>query len=999
MESFLKYVAQDIVNDYIKDGNGDLSQVAVVFPNKRASLFLNEELMAIIDRPFWCPTYITISDLFRRHSKLQVADPIKLICDLYKTFVECTGVSETLDHFYGWGQLLLADFDDIDKNMADARQIFTNLENLHELDDDSYLTEEQRKILNKFFANFKDAPQTELKERFKKLWNHLAEIYAKFNERLASHGLAYEGALYRQVAENKDIQFDHTTYLFVGFNMMQRVELQLYDQLRTKAECHFYWDYDSYYVDDKKSKKPLDRTEWILKNEAGHYVSLYLADYGNKLANRTDHEQIYDNMSRHKDLTYISAPTENIQARYVRDWLLEDRRYEAGSKTAIVLADESLLQTVIHSLPEEVKDHINITIGYPLQQTPFFSLVQHLMRLQTIGHNKNNDTYRLSCINKVLKHPYAKFISASYDVLREDLESKKFFHPTRERLSRDEDEGLRLLFSNLDAAENFNLALADYLVKLLKLIGTNARDHRDPLFQESLYRSYTLVNRLRGLVEAGDLVVDTITFERLVQQLFQATSIPFHGEPAIGVQIMGVLETRNLDFEHILVLSCNEGNLPKGVNDSSFIPYSIRKAYGLTTIDNKVAIFAYYFLRMIQRAKDVTLTYNNATEDGHSGEMSRFMLQLMVESPHHIEHCSLTAGQNPQHPSYVPTPKDEKAMGILNGMKFVTPTFLSTYLRCPKRFCYKYIQRLEEPEELEEEIDNRIFGNIFHRAAQLFYLKMARPGELAADEKTGEPYLTKELCVMKGDIERYAKDEKYITGIVDEAFREELFKVDGKSYHPDYNGLQLINREVIVSYLRQLLKIDQELAPFYIKGLEIKVSREFAFDTPDGKKTLLLGGFIDRLDSVSSNGGADLSNMAERIRVIDYKTGRTPTSLPREVSVIFDPAELGKHTDYYLQAMLYSIIVKHDQERLNPGNDPVSPALLFIQQSGAKGYDPTLKFGKDVIYDAAAYEEEFMEGLRGLVAEIFDPATAFCPTEDRQRCTTCPYAELCKYSL
>jgi len=996
MKSFLKYVAQDIVNDYIKEGNTDLSQVAVVFPNKRASLFLNEELMAIIGRPFWCPTYITISDLFRRHSKLQVADPIKLICDLYKTFVECTGVDETLDHFYGWGQLLLADFDDIDKNMADAHQIFTNLENLHELDDDSYLTDEQRKILSKFFANFKDAPQTELKERFMKLWNHLAEIYTKFNERLASQGLAYEGALYRQVAENKELQFEHTTYLFVGFNMMQRVELKLYDQLKRKAECHFYWDYDYYYVNDKKSNRSLDRTEWNIKNEAGHYISQYLADYDNKLGNHAEHDQIYDNMSRPKDLTYISAPTENIQARYVNDWLMENDRYKDGRRTAIVLADESLLQTVIHSLPKEVKEHVNITIGYPLQQTPFFSLVQQVIRLQTIGHNKNNDTYRLTYINKVLKHPYAKFISGKCEALREDLETKKVFHPTRERLCKDEDAGLQLLFGYLDAAENFNLALANYLVNLLKMIGMNAKEHQDPLFQESLYRSYTLINRLRGLVEAGDLVVDTITFERLIQQLFQATSVPFHGEPAVGIQIMGVLETRNLDFEHVLVLSCNEGNLPKGVNDSSFIPYSIRKAYGLTTVDNKVAIYAYYFLRMIQRAKDVTLTYNNATEDGHSGEMSRFMLQLMVESQHHIEHCSLTAGQSPQRPAYEAFPKDEKVMSTLNGMKFITPTFLSSYLRCPKRFYYRYIQRLEQPEELEEEIDNRIFGNIFHRAAQLFYLRMANPDDLAVDEQTGEPYLTKEICVMKGDIEHYAKDEKFITDIIDEAFREELFKVDSKSYHPDYNGLQLINREVIISYLRQLLKIDQELAPFYIKGLEIKVSREFSFDTPDGKKTLRLGGFIDRLDSVSSNGHADLSNIAERIRVIDYKTGRTPTTFPREVATIFDPSELSKHTDYYLQAMLYSLIVKHDQTRLNPANDPVSPALLFIQQSGAKDYDPTLKFGKEVITDAATYEEEFMEGLRGLIAEIFDPRLAFSPTEDRQRCTNCPYAELCR---
>ena len=201
MESFLKYVAQDILQEY----GTDLSHVAVVFPNKRASLFLNEELMRQVGHPIWCPTYITISDLFRRHSNLQVADPIKLICDLHKTFIEAVLTDETLDHFYGWGQLLLADFDDIDKNMADAQQVFFNVENLHALDDDSYLTEEQRKILKKFFGNFRDDQDSELKKRFLQLWSHLGEIYTNFNQRLEAQGLAYEGALYRKVADRKSV--------------------------------------------------------------------------------------------------------------------------------------------------------------------------------------------------------------------------------------------------------------------------------------------------------------------------------------------------------------------------------------------------------------------------------------------------------------------------------------------------------------------------------------------------------------------------------------------------------------------------------------------------------------------------------------------------------------------------------------------------------------------------------------------------------------------------
>lgn len=986
-----------MLNDY----GTDLSEIVVVFPNKRASLFLNEELMKLAARPIWCPTYVTISDLFRRHSSLQVADPIKLICDLHKSFIACTGMDETLDHFYGWGQLLLADFDDLDKNMGDARQIFMNLANLHELDDDSYLDEEKRTILKKFFSNFTEDHSTELKRKFVELWNHLYDIYLDFNKRLLDQGLAYEGALYRRVVENKEIVFEHQTYLFVGFNMMQTVELKLYDILKSKANCHFYWDYDKYYVDAKKKSHALQREDWNIKNEAGHYISRYIGEFGNKLSDSSKHDVIYDNLGREKDITFMNAPTENIQARFVYDWLMEKvkdengnetRRFEANRKVAIVLADESLLPTVIHSLPTELGNQVNITLGYPLQQTPFYSLMQHIIRLHTLGHVKGSTTFRLAYVMKVLRHPYAKFISPKNEEVLHDLEEKRQFFLSSESLCLD--EGMSLVFADLESTENFNLSLVSTLVKILKLIGTQSQHLEDPLFQESLFRTYTLVNRLLGLIKSGDLYVDVITLERLLQQLFQTTNIPFHGEPAVGVQIMGILETRNLDFRHVLILSCNEGNLPKGVNDSSFIPYSIRKAYGLTTVDNKVAIFAYYFLRLLQRASDVTLTYNNATEDGHTGEMSRFMLQLLVESNHPIKRCSIIAEQNVERPAFESVDKDEHIMKILNKPHLITPTYLNTFIRCQKRFYYKYILGLQEPDELQEEIDNCIFGNIFHRAVQFIYLKMASPSDITTNEK-GEPQLIRPIVIQKGDIENVMKDESLIYRIIDDAFNEELFKVKANGSRQKYNGLQLINREVIASYLRQLLRIDQELAPFTVLGLELKVESKFQFNTPDGMKSLSLGGFIDRLDAIAANGNPGMSNLAERIRVIDYKTGRTPSTLPKDVESLFMSSELSKHTDYYLQAMLYSLIVKHSQ-KYNPASDPVSPALLFIQQSGAKGYDPTLKFGKDVIWDAATYEKEFMEGLQELISHIFDPSESFCPTDDKQRCESCPYASLCK---
>ena len=982
MKAFLKIVAKDMLEKY----GTDMSDIAVVFPNKRASLFLNNYLAQLAHKPIWTPTYITISDLFRRHSDLKVADPIKSICDLHKTFVKCTGIDETLDHFYGWGQLLLADFDDVDKNMVDAKQLFANLSDIHELDDVSYLTDYQKEMIRKFFSNFSDDHNSELKKRFLQLWCHFYDIYTEFNQRMTEQGLAYEGALYRSVVSNESIEFRHKKYLFVGFNMMQVVELNLLNRLKKQGKAAFYWDYDQYYMDGN--------------NEAGHYIRQYLPYYPNELADYPQQE-IYNNMTKNKDITYISAPTENIQARYVNSWLKENGRYKMGRNVAIVLSDESLLQSVIHSLPQEVGS-INITIGYPLQQTPFYSLIQQLIQLQGIGHPKQGDTYRLHYVLIALRHPYTRYISEKYTELLAKLDEQKRFYPSREFLSLDGDEGLTLLFRNLEEAtasqDEYNRKLITYLLDVLRTIGTHAKELNDPLFHESLYRTYTLLNRLQDLIIAGDLQVDIITLERLIQQLIQTTSIPFHGEPAEGIQVMGVLETRNLDFDHILVLSCNEGKLPKGVNDSSFIPYSLRKAYGLTTVENKVAIFAYYFHSMLQRAHDITLTYNNATEDGQSGEMSRFMLQMMVESQHSIRRKTLVAGQKPLRPAYSDAQKTDEVMAVLDNIKMITPTFLNTYQRCQKQFYYKYVKGLLEPDEIDEdEVDNKIFGNIFHRAAELFYYTFASKDDIATDDQ-GKQRLIRPIVITADNLDHALKDTSLVYRLVDQAFREELFKVSSSDYHPKYNGLQLINKEVIASYLRQLITIDRRQAPFTIIGMEIVVSTTLGVATARGQKLFRIGGFIDRLDSVAASGNPSaLGNLAERIRVIDYKTGRSRTSHPKDIEEVFStqPLAIGKHNDYYLQAILYSLIVKNDR-RYNPAQEPVSPGLLFIQNAGADDYDPTLKLGKELLTDVAPLEAEFTNHLRSLLSNIYDPALPLKPTDDKKRCTFCPYAALCK---
>ena len=946
-KTFLEYVAEDIIGKY----GTDLSRIAVVFPNKRAALFLNEHLARIAGQPVWSPAYITISDLFRQHTDLKPADPIKLICDIHKSFTKCTGIDETLDHFYGWGQLLLADFDDIDKNMADADSIFCNLKDIHELDDISYLDDEQKEMLKRFFANFSDDIESELKKRFLSLWSHFGDIYHDYNRRLTEQGIGYEGAIYRKVASEETLHLKYDKYLFVGFNLIQKVERVLFSRLMKEGKAKFYWDFDEYYMPTARAQQSAS-----VPNNTASFAA-YLTDFPNELDN-TD-RNIYANMRRPKRIRFISSPTENAQARFASNWLLENDRYKAGRKTAVVMCDESILLPIMHSLPPEA-DKVNITSGFPLAMTPVASLVMQLFDLYTLGLRKKGTAFNPHYLKKLMAHPYARHLQEMH---------LKGVHSKGVHLSQVHQEG--------------SAALLQHIASLVKQVGIATKQEGDALTQESVFRMFTILNRLAALADSGDLLVDNTTLRRLVSQLVGAASIPFHGEPVIGVQIMGVLETRNIDFDNVLLLSCNEGNMPKGLNDSSFIPYSIRKAHGLTTIDNKVAIYSYYFHRLLQRAGDITIAYNNSTDNGHTGEMSRFMLQLLVESGQKIDHYSLTAKNQPTPLMPKPIEKDETALSKLEEMSRLSPSAINTSIRCKLAFYYQYIAHIKEPDSDPETIDNRMFGNIFHRAAYLIYKDITDHSPV----------------IEKAHIQAYLSNRKLLASVVDRAFEEEECKTN--------NGLQIINREVIIEYITKLLKIDQQLCPFSILAMEeeAKVYTQLSFTTPSGGAlkggalvssapdkhyNLTIGGIIDRLDVVT-----DKQTGKRRIRVVDYKTGNKPSSAIKSIEEVFDPKNIAsKHSNYFLQAILYSLIVSRSKE-WNAANDAVSPALLFIKQAATNDYDPTLCIDKHPISDVTVYEEEFLTKLKETVADMYSPDAAFTPTDDRKKCELCPYRMLC----
>ena len=681
MESFLKLVAADLY----KHTEGNLAHTAVVFPNKRAGLFFNEYLAQESDSPIWSPAYVSISELFRSLSPWEVGDPVKLVCELYKIFRRETQSTETLDDFYFWGEMLISDFDDADKNKVDTDKLFSNLQDLRNIMDDyTFIDDEQEEAIRQFFQNFSIERRTALKERFISLWDVLGNIYKGFRESLASQNIAYEGMMYRHVIEHLDVdKLPYEKYVFVGFNVLNKVEHTLFTQLKDVGKAVFYWDYDEFYMKENRQ---------AVTHEAGEFIRRNLRDFPSPLSG-----ELFKNLSKPKEVHYIASSTENAQARYLPQWI-RNNLTTPEKETAVVLCNEALLQPVLHSLPAEVK-HVNITMGFPLSQTPVYSFLIALLELHTHGFNFKSGRYTFQSVVTLLKHPYTRQLTGQAELLEKELTRNNRFYPLPGELGKD--EFLTRLFTPLSGNLNLCIRLSETLQQVAGIYqantsGTEDTDAFNQLYRESLFKAYTTINRFRTLIEEDELTVQSETFRRLLVKVLSATNIPFHGEPAIGMQVMGVLETRNLDFRHLVLLSVNEGQLPKSGGDSSFIPYNLRKAFGMTTIEHKIAVYAYYFYRLLQRAERITLMYNTSSDGLNRGEWSRFMLQFLIEWPHPIIRQYLETGQSPQSTLSITIPKTPEVMRKMQNVfdirinkkaKF-SPSALNYYLDCPLKFYY-----------------------------------------------------------------------------------------------------------------------------------------------------------------------------------------------------------------------------------------------------------------------------------------------------------------------
>ena len=925
MKTFLQLVAEDLMLRH----DGNLEKVVIVSPNKRVRLFMNEYLTQLAGDVMWAPRYLTIGELYGSIANMTVCEVIPAVTKLYDLYRGVLGADrvESMDRFWGWGEIILQDFDDIDKHLADARALFTNTRQLAEMEDVGFLTEGQRMALEQFFGTFSQN-RTALQKRFLQLWEVMPRLYEGMRKVMPEGIAPYEGAMMRSVAEDKDLLRripEDVEYCFVGFNMLCETDKVLMRFLDGRKQAVFYWDYDVTYLQD-------------VQFEAGDFIRENLKVFPNRLSG-----ELFDNLRTRTEFTFVSTSTDSIGTRYVPEWL-DKNLTKTERETAIVLCDEGQLQNVLHSIPPDKPHDMNITMGYPLRGTPIYGLVSALTSLQTEGWDGRRNRFLRPFVECIEFHPFAKYLDKAEWLVRVEPEDN-----------------------------------AGFLTWLDRMVTCVVHEDMDPMTTESIYLTHRSLRQFLVMAKDVDnpLQLQGMTLRRLLRRALGGLSIPFHGEPAVGLQVMGVLETRSLDFRNILMLNVGEGYLPKTNVETSLIPNTIRIGFNLTTLRHKVAVSAYYFYRLIQRAEHVTFVYNrNSTGTVHH-EMSRFLRQLQAETDIPIRTISLEAAQEVSECMIDVVEKGDEIMHKLHEMydldtnanaSALSPTSINRYLDCPMKFYLQNVCGMRVRENPEHGIDPMMMGTIFHDTMQAIYTDIC--GRTQGTNIVSRQALT-----------RFIENEGLRNSLMDEQFR----KTAGIN---DFRGENILIRNVVERYVVNTLKYDCCLAPFVMNDMEVEYDLTMTVHGKDGKSEtarIRTGGRVDRMDIVKDTDGTDV------LRIVDYKTG-APRPAPSKMDDLF---RVDGHNGYYLQTFLYALSVLETKKT----SMPVRPALLYAGKAGGEGYDPTLKFesssGEEAVLDIRDYREDFLERLEGVVRDIFDANVPFTKTVHKDACQYCDFMCMC----
>jgi len=945
---------RDVAEYLFHSNQGDLSETIVIFPNRRARLFFNQYLSGLSDKPLWAPQYYTISDFIGKISGLQATDQLTLLFRLFKVYGEVTGSKEKFDDFYFYCETLLSDFDDLDKYRIDAKQLFKNLSNLKSLEDyHEYLSGEQEKLIRQFWYVFaKHKPSEEMKT-FVSVWSVLDKIYVRYNELLDREGMAYEGKIYRRAIDilesQNEVFFRDKKIAFVGFNALNHSEEILFDQFRVAGNTEFFWDFDRSYINNEI-------------HEAGFFLRKYLK----KFPQPKDFASSKENTGGKAKISIVSVPSNIAQGKVVHHFLeqLQARELNRPTKAALILADEKLLLPVMNSLPPELAK-VNISMGYPVLDTPVYSFLSSLADLHT-NKRKDKNTGRYLYYHKdyfsVLNHPFLHDTKSSveYNNFR-DLILEKNISFLDAFYSKQNDVLYTEIFSWSGNTGTFGAYLHKIISIVIRKIIKSAKEDNETKWQlEILHAIQKVLIRFDALLgeEKIELLLPTVL--NLLRRILSGISVPFSGEPLTGLQILGILETRTLDFENVIILSMNEGKFPKATHSPSMIPYSLREAFGLPTIRHQDAIYGYYFYRLLHRAKQVVLVYNTKTEGLQKGEPSRYILQLRYNSKYELNHTGYAYKIEPFPTRKIYAEKTSEVQEKLleykrpGGNSFLSPSALNVYLNCKLRFYFKYIEGMKEPENVEEEIESNVFGSIFHKAMEIVYAEFE--GKL----------------IQPGDIDKIRKDSQLIQKAIHSAFAQVFFRKE-KLKEDEITGRNLLVKHVIGKYMKGILEYDFKSAPFRILSLEKR--HKFIMDA------IAIGGDIDRLDEKN-----------EYFRVIDYKTGKTNSKF-KNIDDLFD-GKPSKRNNAVFQTFLYSWLLSREGQY-----GKIQPSLFFVRDIYKENFDHKIIQSENrnskPVDEFSEYLEDFEMRLKALIRDLFDPSETFTQTEDTDYCSNCPYNLIC----
>lgn len=926
----------------------DMKDTVVVLPNRRAGLFFIRYMGELIDHPSWMPDVKTIEQVFGGLAGQVPADNLSLVFELYEVYCQLQSEPEDFDRFYFWGELILKDFNDIDQFMADAKTLYRNLSEIKSFEADlSYLTDDQVKLIEQFWKSFKSQKDKE-KEKFLRFWQILGDLYERFNAHLDVSGLSYTGKIYRNAVSKLDnMEAPEKHYVFVGFNAFTYTEEKLIKHFIKQYGAEIYWDIDTYYLKDERQ-------------ESGLFFRDYRKD---PVFGPTFPEEIPSRIaSKSKMISTYAVPLKINQANLVGSLLEQVKAGESLEETVVILPDEQLLFPTLHAIPEQIKK-LNVTMGYPIRNAPVYAFLDAILDLQRFIKVRNGKTF-------FYHKPVLDLLSFTYLIdadsafvasLKMQISSTNSLDIPSEVF--EQGGGLfSMIFKKVEAVELF-----EYLGDLLSKLAEQLKD--DSIQRSYLFQTYKLLNRMKENFKGnrlGDL--KTEFFLKLFRQLFREVKLPFEGEPLEGLQLMGVLESRNLDFKRVIVCDVNEGSFPPGGGINSMIPYNLRRAFKLPVQEQNDAIYAYTFYRLLHRAEEVHLIYSTSANQGKAGEMSRFLQQMQVElGISNPQVVMLEATLTPSREIHI-----EKTEAILDTLrkyvvqgspkghrKKLSASGINSYLDCSLRFYFRYVAGLNEKEEVAAEVDAGVFGSILHKAIEFLY-----------QVPEGQEFRK----ITPHELERI---KPQIPAMVDKAIMDFYKQSEGTDIH--FTGQMEIVREIFVNYIQAIVEYDLRNGDFKVLGLEKDYHASIPVNV-DGKiRPIGLYGLIDRVDEREGI-----------IRLLDYKTGKDNKKIESIPSLV--DRENKNRNKAGLQTMLYAYLFQF----ANDSNlKPLKPGLFNVKEIFKENFSPFLLMDKSEVENYFDHREEFEEGLSGLLAEIFDANIPFTQTEDILKCGYCPYKEMC----